>query len=103
MGRAINNMSLPDLRKALRDRGLSPAGGLDALRERYHEYVSGHAAPARQAPYDTSYTGDGHDDESHLRNNYARPEGQNVGNFITDRPSSRVLAPPGGLSQITFA
>ncbi len=28
--------------------------------------------------------------------------GQNVGNFMTDRPSSRVLAPPGGGSQISF-
>ncbi|PNH10996.1 hypothetical protein TSOC_002201 [Tetrabaena socialis] len=37
------------------------------------------------------------------QNNYSRPNGQqNVGNFITDRPSSRVLAPPGGKSQITF-
>ena len=27
---------------------------------------------------------------------------RNVGNFITDRTSSRVLAPPGGGSQITF-
>ena len=35
-------------------------------------------------------------------NNYARPDGQNVGNFITDRPSSRVLKAPGGGSQITF-
>lgn len=36
-------------------------------------------------------------------NNYARPGGQqNVGNFLSDRPSSRVLAPPGGKSQITF-
>jgi SPIRAL1-like protein len=35
-------------------------------------------------------------------NNYARPEGQNVGNFLTDRASSRVLAPPGGASQISF-
>ncbi|EFJ40864.1 hypothetical protein VOLCADRAFT_121666 [Volvox carteri f. nagariensis] len=38
-----------------------------------------------------------------LANNYSRPGGQqNVGNFITDRPSSRVLAPPGGTSQISF-
>ena len=35
-------------------------------------------------------------------NNYYRSEGQNVGNFITDKPSSRVLAPPGGGSQISF-
>ena len=35
-------------------------------------------------------------------NNYTRPEGQNVGNHITGRPSSRVLAPPGGGSQIFF-
>ena len=31
-------------------------------------------------------------------NNYGRPEGQNVGNFLTDRNSSRVLAPPGEAS-----
>jgi SPIRAL1-like protein len=37
-----------------------------------------------------------------MKNNYARPGGQNVGNFLTDRTSSRVLAPPGGGSQITF-
>ena len=36
------------------------------------------------------------------KNNYARPAGQNVGNFLTDRPSSRVLAPPGGGSQISW-
>ena len=35
-------------------------------------------------------------------NNYSRPSGQNVGNFLTDRNSSRVLAPPGGASQIAF-
>ena len=41
--------------------------------------------------------------EGHLANNYSRPNGmQNVGNFITDRPSSKVLAPPGGHCQISF-
>ncbi len=35
-------------------------------------------------------------------NNYHRSEGQNVGNFLTDRNSSRVMAPPGGRSNITF-
>eukprot|EP00955_Chlamydomonas_euryale_P106063 365679-Chlamydomonas_euryale.AAC.23 len=33
-------------------------------------------------------------------NNYSRPGGQNVGNFIGDRPSSRVSAPAGGKSQV---
>ena len=35
-------------------------------------------------------------------NNYARASGQNVGNFITDKPSSRVLAPPGGKSNTAY-
>ena len=36
-------------------------------------------------------------------NNYARPGGaQNMGNFISDRPSSKVMQPPGGRSQIIF-
>ena len=35
-------------------------------------------------------------------NNYHRSEGQNVGNFMTDRNSSRVMAPPGGRSSISF-
>lgn len=37
-----------------------------------------------------------------ISNNYARSEGQNLGNFLTDRPSSRVSKPPGGASQIVF-
>lgn len=36
------------------------------------------------------------------KNNYSRPEGQNVGNFLTDRNTSRVLAPPGGETQVSF-
>jgi hypothetical protein len=40
--------------------------------------------------------------EAATGNNYFRAEGQNVGNFISDRPSSRVLAPPGGGSQVTL-
>lgn len=36
-------------------------------------------------------------------NNYSRPGGnQNLGNRITGRPSSRVLAPPGGQSNLSF-
>jgi len=36
------------------------------------------------------------------KNNYARPSGQNVGNYLSGRNSSRVLAPPGGVSSIKF-
>ena len=35
-------------------------------------------------------------------NNYHRPKGQNVGNFLTDRNSSKVLAPPGGASTFSL-
>ena len=35
-------------------------------------------------------------------NNFARPDGQNVGNFLGNRPSSRVLAAPGGASNFAF-
>mmetsp|Transcript_3288 Transcript_3288/g.4165 ORF Transcript_3288/g.4165 Transcript_3288/m.4165 type:complete len:132 (+) Transcript_3288:159-554(+) len=35
-------------------------------------------------------------------NAYANGSNQNAGNFITDRPTTRVHAPPGGRSQITF-
>ncbi len=42
--------------------------------------------------------------EDYLKNNYPRPGGnQNLGNRISDRPSSRVLAPPGGKSQVSDA
>ncbi|MED6182290.1 hypothetical protein PIB30_027260 [Stylosanthes scabra] len=39
---------------------------------------------------------------AHLINNYHRAEGQNCGNFITDRPSSKVLAAPGGGSSLNY-
>ncbi|CAH8387576.1 unnamed protein product [Eruca vesicaria subsp. sativa] len=35
-------------------------------------------------------------------NNYARAEGQNTGNFITDRPSTKVHAAPGGGSSLDY-
>ena len=56
------------------------------------------AAPA-PGPHDAAPTASA----DHSSNNYARPGGQqNVGNFVTGRPTSRVLAPPGGASQISF-
>lgn len=41
-----------------------------------------------------------HGVDGHEANNYFRPEGQNVGNFISGRSSSRVLAPPGGRTHV---
>ena len=35
-------------------------------------------------------------------NEYANGSSQNTGNVITDRPTSRVLQPPGGKSSISF-
>eukprot|EP00252_Welwitschia_mirabilis_P015424 TRINITY_DN33902_c0_g1_i1.p2 TRINITY_DN33902_c0_g1~~TRINITY_DN33902_c0_g1_i1.p2 ORF type:complete len:117 (-),score=23.14 TRINITY_DN33902_c0_g1_i1:40-390(-) len=35
-------------------------------------------------------------------NNYFRAEGQNCGNFITDRPSTKVHAAPGGGSSLDY-
>uniref|UniRef100_A0A1J3EWF3 Protein SPIRAL1-like 1 n=1 Tax=Noccaea caerulescens TaxID=107243 RepID=A0A1J3EWF3_NOCCA len=35
-------------------------------------------------------------------NNYIRADGQNTGNFLTDRPSTKVHAPPGGGSSLDY-
>ncbi|KAK4760422.1 hypothetical protein SAY87_005315 [Trapa incisa] len=35
-------------------------------------------------------------------NNYIRADGQNAGNFITDRPSTKVHAEPGGGSSLGY-
>jgi SPIRAL1-like protein len=40
--------------------------------------------------------------ENNNNNNYVRSNSQNVGNFLTGRNSSRVLAPPGGASSGIF-
>ncbi|XP_062204549.1 protein SPIRAL1-like 3 [Phragmites australis] len=40
--------------------------------------------------------------ESSKANNYIRAEGQNCGNFLTDRPSTKVQAAPGGGSSLDY-
>ncbi|MBV7591709.1 hypothetical protein KVQ90_24950, partial [Escherichia coli] len=35
-------------------------------------------------------------------NNYYRADGQNTGNFLTDRPSTKVHAAPGGGSSLGY-
>ena len=118
-------MNLKDLRVQCRRAGVSPAGGREALQERLQEAVThgfqvdvarpgtAEDIQARSQMYARAGApeprgigfgaeaaqGDGFGTNN---NNYSRPDSQNVGNFLTDRPSSRVLAPPGGGSQISF-
>ncbi|WCJ25571.1 spiral1 [Euphorbia peplus] len=40
--------------------------------------------------------------QGYLTNNYQRSEGQNCGNFITERPSTKVHAAPGGGSSLGY-
>ncbi|CAL4892103.1 unnamed protein product [Urochloa decumbens] len=40
--------------------------------------------------------------QSSRSNNYMRAEGQNCGNFLTDRPSTKVQAAPGGGSSLDY-
>ena len=40
--------------------------------------------------------------QSSKANNYYRSEGQNCGNFLTYRPSTKVQGPPGGDSQLNY-
>mmetsp|Transcript_17545 Transcript_17545/g.48967 ORF Transcript_17545/g.48967 Transcript_17545/m.48967 type:complete len:212 (+) Transcript_17545:136-771(+) len=92
----VDSMLLKDLRVELRSRGLNPAGGAEALRERLTESIVGGAAPLSSGQVAVPM------DPERMSNNYTRSNGQNVGNFITDRPTSRVLEQPGGKSQISF-
>lgn len=107
----LRPMMIPDLRQELRARGMSPAGSISTLRERLGAEMtrlgSASLQPAIVAEANAACNdGPGKEaasgDMGVLKNNYVRPEGQNVGNFITDRPSSRVLAPPGGGSNISL-
>jgi SPIRAL1-like protein len=114
----VKRMLLPDLRVALRSRGLTPAGGIDALRQRLNEYLQavedglipsaapqgatgGHVQSAPAAPAAVYHPNA--PSTAAVTNNYARTEGQNLGNFMTDRNSSRVLAPPGGRSNVSLS
>ncbi|WPT13564.1 Protein SPIRAL1 [Picochlorum sp. SENEW3] len=105
----LKPLLLKDLRIQCRARGLNPGGGRETLFERLKENMlkTGNTELVSEAVGQTAAAVPGETqgaqagDET-LKNNYVRPEGQNVGNFITDRPSSRVLAPPGGGSNISL-
>ncbi|KAJ9505667.1 hypothetical protein QJQ45_026705 [Haematococcus lacustris] len=110
----VDNLLRPlthkDLRVQTRARNLSPAGGVEALKDRLKEAMlsSGDFAlkdeNGEDLPTAVVVAGLSSEDTAHGKacNNYVRPAGQNVGNFLTERNSSRVLAPPGGASQICF-
>ncbi|XP_075264952.1 uncharacterized protein LOC142357159 [Convolutriloba macropyga] len=91
----VDSMLLKDLRVELRNRGLNPAGGVEALRERLTESIlNGGSAAVAERPEPVMVSNE------RVSNNYTRTGGQNVGNFMTERPTSRVLDQPGGKSQI---
>lgn len=106
----IKALTLKELRVQLRARGLQPAGGQEALSDRLKQHMietkdfalkseSGEdmAVVTVTAGQSSASTAAGKG-----QNNYSRPSGQNTGNFMTDRPSSRVTHAPGGASQIVF-
>lgn len=109
----VSKMTLPELRVQLRSRGCSPAGGKQTLVERLNDAIAlemhgreqGMQQAHRQqdAPPPMYYEPQvaGGTPPSNV-NNYTRQSGQNCDNFISDRPSSRVLAPPGGNSSFSF-
>jgi SPIRAL1-like protein len=108
---------LKDLRINCRARGLNPGGGRETLFDRLKEDMlatgnlemtsdagaaaaAGAEAAAARAADAGAAAAEGGAAPAALANNYVRPEGQNTGNFLTGRPSSRVLAPPGGGTSI---
>ena len=93
--REIRPMLIAELRQLCREHGLSPAGAKDTLVVRLVEAIA--QGRARVMVPNRGASG-----VSNVGNNYGRAEGQNVGNFMTGRNSSRVLAPPGGGSSFSL-
>eukprot|EP00878_Enallax_costatus_P001279 GHUV01001423.1.p1 GENE.GHUV01001423.1~~GHUV01001423.1.p1 ORF type:complete len:201 (+),score=61.65 GHUV01001423.1:186-788(+) len=108
--RMLKPVLLKDLRIQCRLRGLSPAGGKEQVSDRLGEdmiatndfTIRSETGEVIQNASSEAGLSTGDVEGGNARNNYSRPEGQNVGNFLTDRNSSRVLAPPGGGSSIVF-
>eukprot|EP00232_Nephroselmis_pyriformis_P023823 CAMPEP_0182857510 /NCGR_PEP_ID=MMETSP0034_2-20130328/3086_1 /TAXON_ID=156128 /ORGANISM="Nephroselmis pyriformis, Strain CCMP717" /LENGTH=228 /DNA_ID=CAMNT_0024988751 /DNA_START=199 /DNA_END=885 /DNA_ORIENTATION=+ len=93
----LKGYMLKDLRILCREYGVNPAGGKEALIERLLE-----AQDAGEIQVAVGAKADIETNDNVRINNYARAEGQNVGNYMSDRPSSRVTHAPGGASQICF-
>ena len=114
---ALKRMPLSELRTLCRRHSLQPAGCKDALVERLEDWMmlmknnnnntgvetSNVFDATRAAPPGTKTRGQQcENNNNNNNNNYARATSQNVGNFLTERRTSRVLAPPGGASSGIF-
>ena len=100
-GDDVRGMMLKDLRTFCRRHGLNPAGSREALMERAREAIDGGAC--EDVVEDRGASGTVTTREGGERgNNYGRSSGQNVGNFLTERKTSRVLREPGGGSSFVF-
>lgn len=91
----IKAMMHQELRELCRAHGLSPAGAKNTLVERVCEAMVTGQIKVMVANRGVSGV-------ATVGNNYNREQGQNVGNFLTGRNSSRVLAPPGGGSSFSL-
>ncbi|KAG2432114.1 hypothetical protein HXX76_009041 [Chlamydomonas incerta] len=119
LDKLVRPLQLKDLRILARARGLNPAGGKEQLEDRLKQHMMQTGNFSIVAPPEGDAPGGGQggvpqgyavapqgyqqytNNTGVNNNNYSRPGGQqNVGNFITDRPSSHVMAPPGGKSSI---
>ena len=110
---ALKRMPLSELRTLCRRHSLQPAGCKDALVERLEDWMMmnnnnntgveiSHVFDATRAAPGTTRGRENNNNKNNNNNNYARATSQNVGNFLTERPTSRVLAPPGGASSGIF-
>ncbi|XP_039777775.1 protein SPIRAL1-like 2 isoform X2 [Panicum virgatum] len=98
-----------------RGRGVSYGGGQSSLNYLFGGGGGGDEAPAaeqRAATAQPTAAAVGTDNEKlkgipagvrgSQTNNYFRAQGQNCGNFLTDRPSTKVHAAPGGGSSLDY-
>jgi len=91
----VKVMMVADLRALCRANGLTPAGSRESLIERVSEAV-------RRGECELSVNDRGTSGVRKVGNDYERHSGQNVGNFLTERTTSRVLREPGGGSSVSF-
>ncbi|KAI9120421.1 hypothetical protein K1719_007454 [Acacia pycnantha] len=102
-------------------RGNSCGGGQSSLGYLFGSGEAASASKTQNAPVQSQPANGGHSQNANvapqpqlinkeipagihgnLTNNYHRADGQNCGNFITDRPSTKVHAAPGGGSSLGY-